>query len=533
MRKNRLYIMIAGLLMFSSCGEDYLNTHSYTELNETTFYRTPKDAYNALVGVYDGFQRMYSQGFSMPVVSEIFSDNAFGGGGSADGFGCQLLNEFDQQRSPADIRILEDNWKDYYKAIFRCNALLGHLDGINWGDDEALKNQYASEARFIRAVAYFDLARLFENVVLLDKPSTENLPQANPDDVYKLISEDLVFAVQNIPAVSYDAQPVSEHGRVTKWAAEAMLARVFLFYTGYYNRQDLAGVTKQQVLDNLEDLIQNSGHALLPDFSTLWPAASLANYAGERNPENVFNIKATYTSSYNGDTDGNHWLVMLGMRDGNYPPYGQGWGIGSVNPKLWNEFSGTDTRKVASIISVADENITAFNSSGSREYTGYYNKKYTPMSSLVNGEPKSVAEQLGGVNFQIGQFQDFVMVRYADVLLMAAELGSANAQTYFDQVRARAYQSNFSSIPVTLDDIRAERRLEFAFEGIRYWDLLRQGVDVAAAAIAESADVLSGGVSETITIKSENIINKRGFQQIPNTQITLSNGVLKQNAGWQ
>jgi hypothetical protein len=530
--------MIVGLLIFTSCGEDYLQTHSYTELNELTFYKTPKDAYNALVGVYDGFQRMYSSAFAVPTVTEVFSDNAFGGGGSADGYGGQLMDEFDQQRSPSDIRILEDNWINYYAGIFRCNALLGHLDGIDWGGNDALKNQYAGEARFIRAVAYFDLARLFENVVLLDKPSSENLPQANPDDVYKLIAEDLVFAIQNIPAVTYANQPAAQHGRITKWAAEAMLARAFLFYTGYYNKTDLAGVTKQQVLDNLEDLIQNSGHALVSDFAKLWPAASLVDYAGEKNSENILNIKATYTGNYNGDMDGNQWLVMFGLRDGNYPPYGQGWGFGTVNPKLWNAFSDQDTRKVASIVSVADENLTAagYGNSGQREYTGYFNKKYTPMSSviMVGGQnvAKSLAEQLGGVNFQIGQYQDFIMIRYADVLLMAAELGSGNAQSYFDQVRQRAYKTNFSSIPVTPDNIMAERRLEFAGEGIRYWDLLRQGVDVAASTIAESASVLSGGVSATVTINANNIISKKGFQQIPNTQITLSNGVLKQNVGW-
>lgn len=536
--RKKIYSMIVGLLILSSCGEDYLNTHSYTELNESTFYKTPKDAFSALVGVYDGFQRMYQQGFSMPVASELLSDNAFGGGGNADGYGVQLIDQFDLQRSPGDIRIFEDNWKDYYKGIFRCNALLSHLDDINWGDNEALKNQYAAEARFIRAVAYFDLVRLFENVVLLDKPSSENLPQANPDDVYKLIAEDLSFAVQNIPAVPYASQPASEHGRITKWAAEAMLARVFLFYTGYYDKADLAGITKQQVLDNLEDLIQNSGHGLVTDFATLWPAASLADYAGERNAENILNIKATYTSSYNGDMDGNHWLVMMGIRDGNYSPYGQGWGVASVNPKLWNTYDDTDTRKVASIVSIEDENVP-FDPGGTREYTGYYNKKYTPMSSVIIDEEtgqeisKSLAEQLGGVNFMIGQYQDFIMIRYADVLLMAAELGSANAQTYFDEVRQRAYQGNFSSIPVTPDNILNERRLEFAFEGIRYWDLLRQGVDVAASTIGESAVVLSGGVEETVTIKSENIIKTRGFQQIPNPQITLSAGVLKQNPGWE
>lgn len=536
MRKNKLYIIIAGLLIFSSCGEEYLDTESYTELNESTFYKTPGDAYGALVGVYDGFQRMYGGAFSIPVSAEILSDNAFGGGGSGDGYGGQLVDQFDLQKSPGDIRVFEDNWKDYYKGIFRCNTFLSHLDDISWGDNEALKNQYAAEARFIRAVAYFDLVRLFENVVLLDAPSAENLPQANPDDVYKLIAEDLTFAVANLPAVAYAAQPANEHGRVTKWAAQALLARVFLFYTGYYDQTDLVGiVSKEQALSNLEDLIQNSGHALVSDFATLWPAASLGSYAGERNSENIFNIKATYTSSYNGDMDGNHWMVMMGLRDGNYTPYGQGWGFASVNPKLWNDYSDTDSRKVASIISIEDENVD-IDYSGTREYTGYYNKKYTPMSSVITVDgvdvAKSIAEQLGGVNFMLGQFQDFIMIRYADVLLMAAELGSSNAQTYFDQVRQRAYKENFTSLPVTQDNIMNERRLEFAFEGIRYFDLLRQGVDVAAATIGETTEVMSGGVAETVTISAENILKTRGFQQIPNPQITLSGGVLKQNQGW-
>src|SRR5688572_14699244 len=116
--RKKIYIMIVGLLILSSCGEDYLDTQSYTELNESTFYKTQRDAFSALVGVYDGFQRMYSQGFSIPVASELLSDNAFGGGGNADGYGVQLIDQFDLQRSPGDIRIFEDNWKDYYKGIF-------------------------------------------------------------------------------------------------------------------------------------------------------------------------------------------------------------------------------------------------------------------------------------------------------------------------------------------------------------------------------------------------------------------------------
>ena len=115
---------------------------------------------------------------------------------------------------------------------------------------------------------------------------------------------------------------------------------------------------------------------------------------------------------------------------------------------------------------------------------------------------------------------------------MAAELGSGSAQTYFDNVRRRAYKDNFTSLPVNYDNIMNERHLEFALEGVRYWDLLRQGIGKASGTIAETTSLLSGGVSGTKTISAAKIQATKGLQQIPNTQITLSGGVLKQNAGW-
>jgi starch-binding outer membrane protein, SusD/RagB family len=527
MRKIKLLIVIACMFVCGSCGENFLDSEPYTTITDVNYYKTPDDAYKAVVGVYDGLQVMYSAWNSMVVASEIYSDNAFGGFGNADGFGSQLMDEFDPSRSPSDNSIMIDNWKNYYRAIYRSNVVLSKLEGVEWGDVD-LSEQYAAEVRFVRALAYFDLVRFFGKVVLITEPTAENPPQSEPEAVYALIADDLKFAIENLPSVSYAEQPAAEHGRVTKWAAEALMGRVFLYYTGYYGATDLNGITQAQVLAYLEDVISNSGHTLLSDFASLWPAASLDDYAGERNAENIFNVKFTFTSNYDGDLDGNHWLVMMGLRGSNYPPYGMGWGGASVNPKLWNAYSDTDSRKTASIISIADEGID-FNTADQREYTGYFNKKYTPMSDDAG---ESLAEKLGGVNFQIGQYQDYILLRYADVLLMAAELGSPNAQSYFDQVRQRAYGGAFSSIPVTQDNIMNERRLEFAFEGIRYWDLLRQGVSVAAATIAETTTVLNGGAEVTKIISETKILETKGLQQIPNSEITLSNGTLKQNLGW-
>ena len=528
MRKIAIYLTIIGLFTCSSCGDDFLDSSPYTEVTDINFYKTPAQAYQALVGVYDGMQRMYQEWNSLVVASEIQSDNTFGGFGVGDAYTSQMMDEFDVTRAPGVKDLMAGNWAQYYKAIYRCNTLLQKLPAVEWGDQADLEAIYTAEARYIRAMAYFDLVRLFGHVVLITEPTIENLPQANPDDVYKVIAEDLVYAIENLPDVPYGEQNAADHGRVTKWAAESYIARVFLYYTGYYNKTDLNGITKAQVLAYLEDVIANSGHQLLDDFASLWPAASLGDYAGERNAENIFNIKFTYTSNYNGDADGNHWVVMLGMRGANYPPYGMGWGGGTVNPKLWDAYDATDSRRSASIISVEDEEIE-FNNADQREYTGYYNKKYTPMAD----EDGSLAVALGGVDFMIGQYQDFIIMRYADVLLMAAELGSANAQDYFDQVRERAYGDAFSSIAPSFENIMEERRLEFAFEGIRYWDLLRQGLDVAAATIEENTEVLTAGAPATKIITEAKVLETKGLAQIPTPQITLSNGTLVQNDGWQ
>lgn len=530
MKKLKIYMMALLVSVMSSCGDNFLDTEPLTSLTDGNFYKTPDDAYKALVGCYDGLQRVWSDGISLPVASEVFSDNTFGGTGNSDGFGYQMIDEFDKARSASDQNLFQGNWIAYYKAIYRCNVLIGKMDQITWGSNESLKSIYEAEARFLRGYLYFDMVRLWGNIPLLTEPSSANIPQSDPDAVYALIAEDLKFAADNLESVSYTAQPAATHGRVTKWAAESLLARVYLYYTGYYGKADLVGVvTKAQALSYLEDVITNSGHGLVEDYAKLWPAASVAEYAGEDNKETVFAIKYTYTSDYDGNTDGNYWMVMFGIREQFSYPYGNGWGGGTVNPKLWDAYSVADTRRVASIISIEDENIDFENESKQREYTGYYNKKYAPM---VDEEGNSIAVENGAVNFMIGQFQDYVSIRYADVLLMAAELGSPSAQAYFDAVRQRAYKAGFASIPVTQQSILAERHLEFALEGIRYWDLLRHGVDVAASAIAETTQVLNGGATTTKTISAAKIQETKGLQQIPYTQITLSSGVLKQNTGW-
>lgn len=547
MNKFKLNILALGALSISffSCSESFMDVEPQTSILDQNFYKTEADAEMALIGCYDGYQRTSSNGNqSFYITSEVLSDNCFGGTGNTDGRAYQALDRFDITQSPSDNNIFNGTWGDYYAGIFRCNTLLLKLPNIaSWkSTDEATvtatRNRIEGETRFLRAIEYFDLVRLFEKVPLLTEPTTANVEQAEPIETYKLIVEDLKFAAANIPANAYPkANASANDGRVTSYAAKAMLARVYLFYTGYYGKDDL-GVTKAEVLAGLEDIINSNEFGLVTDFKSLWPAASYvadaktntlnkSGYAGKGNKETVFAQKFNNTQNYNGMVDGNRWLVMMGMRNTNWSPYGKGWGGCTVNPKLMSAYAAGDTRKSASAIDIAGEGIeSTFDMKDQREYTGYTVKKYTPTAL-----PDGTSDTGGEKDFQISQDQDFVVIRYADVLLMAAELGSTNALNYYNMVHTRAGLTAKTSVDKAA--IMEERRFEFAFEGLRYWDLLRQGLNTAASTIAQTQKVLSGKADDTVIITAENITKTKGFMQIPNTQITLSNGVLKQNDGWK
>ncbi|MBS5980129.1 MAG: RagB/SusD family nutrient uptake outer membrane protein, partial [Dysgonomonas mossii] len=343
---KHILVAVAVSMGLFSCSDSYLDTESKTNLTDGSFYKTVADMEMALIGCYDGYQRTTSDGgVAHYVTSELLSDNCFGGTGNTDGRAYQALDRFDIAQSPSDNNIFNQTWISYYAGIFRCNRLLTKMEASDWSDQAATVNRIAGEARFIRALLYFDLVRLFERVPLLTAPTTDNVPQADPTDTYKLIVEDLKFAAANIPADAYPKAKASENdGRVTSFAAKALLARVYLFYTGYYAKDDL-GVTKAEVLAGLEDIVDSGEFDLLPTYKEMWPAASYipnaddnkldkSGYAGAGNVEVIFAEKFNNTSDYNGMVDGNRWLVMLGMRNTNWSPYGKGWGACTVNPKL-------------------------------------------------------------------------------------------------------------------------------------------------------------------------------------------------------
>lgn len=558
MNKMRYNILLAGCLFLgmgvTSCADSFLDVESKTESTTGTFYKTEKDAYRALIGCYDGWRQTSSAGsIGFYEGSEIMGAECFAAGGNGDGRGLQAVDRFDISQSPADLNLYEGDWKNYYAGVYRCNELISREEQIEWAATNSKRSVYMGECHAIRALLYFDMVRLWGNIPLFTTPVNENREPSDAKDVFAVIFEDLKYAAENIPADAYPkANAAMNDGHITKYAAEALLARAYLYYTGYYGSEP-EGVTKADALAAVEDVIASKEFSLVSEFKNLWLAASAGvaevgdtktlygTYAGDGNSETILAMKFTSSQDYNGNNDGNRWQVMVGMRGLNAAPYGKGWGTMSVDPAFVSEFKSGDTRRSASIIDWEAEGITSLAAFGDtyrdqREYTGYTIKKYSP---LCYADGTSASKEDGSGDFQLSNHQDYVIMRYADVLLMAAELGSPKAQEYFDEVRKRAYTSegtlsaNYSQLPVTKENIMQERRLEFAFESINYWDLLRQGVDYAASKLALSEkQVYSGGIVDFITISADRIRTTKGLSQIPYNQITLSNGTLVQNAGW-
>ena len=563
---KKINILSIIVLIGSLCAcSGFLDTSSKTESTTDNYYKTESQAYRALVGCYDGWQCTVSYGptYCFQYLSEILSDECFGGTGYSDGRGTQVVDRFDIGESSSEVNLHNSLWTYYYEAIYRCNELLQHEDDIEWTSEDT-KKTYMGEARALRGILYFDMARLFERVPLITVPTTDNVPQSEPAEIYAQIVEDLKYAANNIPTSAYPkSDAANTDGHITCYAAKALLARVYLFYKGYYGAEP-GDLTESEVKAGLSDIINSGQYSLVPVFKNLWPAASdnwvqdasgswtnESTYAGDGNEETLLAMKFNYTSDYNGNSGGNNAIQMFGIRGGTFKaPYGQGWGGATVPTKVYASMNITgDQRCNASIINLSAEGIADMEDYQSklydqREYTGYTVKKYTPRSGYLQETDGSwtlthLYRDVMGGDFQISQPQNYVVMRYADVLLMAAELG-LDAQTNFDAVRKRAYTEDdgtlsgyYSQKSVSQANIMEERRLEFAFEGIRYWDLMRQGVSTLANAIVASGETtLSGGGEDVVSYSADNITSKRGFQQIPQTQIQLSGGVLTQNAGW-
>ncbi len=512
--KNIILAASVAMLMLAGCSDDFLDHTPPVERVEENFFQTERDVEEALFAVYEVTTFVHGRGndgfHPIDVVSNIMSDDAYAGGsGSGDQPDLIEMNRHNISSTNGKVAGL---WSDRYTGIYRANLVLDRIDDASF-DDEQLREIYRAEAKFLRAYFFFDLVRLYGNVPFFTRPlvaEDTRMPQNDPEEVYNAIVEDLLAA---IPELREDI-PSSEAGRVSTWAAKSLLARVYLFHQDYaqptFGLGDLP-VSRGEVVEHLEDVIYNSNHELLDDFEDLW------GVSGNNNNEAIFSIQHYEGSfgdwGYLNGSIGNWATTMTGIRGvGFHPEYSGGWSFQPATEDLAEAFDqDVDSRYFPSILDPEEEGVN-HSPDEMYQWQGYAFKKFYPRT-----------DDTPSVNTEFNWPYNRPVIRFSDVLLMAAELEASDAQEYFNQVRERAYGDDFEEIPATRENIIEERRLEFAGEGHRYWDLLRLGLD-------EAQNYINAQETSNITINFRT--ERQGILPIPNSEISLSDGTLQQNPGY-
>lgn len=559
--KKIIISVLSAACLFTACSEDFLDTDNLTKKDSSIFPTSTEDANQVLTSIYRPIMGDVNQPLSSSfLVAELMSDDRFGAGGTDD-HDVQAVAAYKKTSENMYARY----WSIRWEGIYRANFLLKCDPNISW-DNEGNRARILGEAYFMRAFYYFELARAFGNVPLVLTPDPVNNEQASPAELYGQIADDLVQAIKLLPATRR-SNGVGTDGHTTHWAAEALLARVFLFYTGFYGANDITlassgTLTKSDVVAYVDDCVANSGHDLLPDFRSLWPYTAAKDYSynvsnnlswiGEdgANSEALFVVKhsgnnwsarnneALFFSLRYQDDGGNKWMDVY--------PYGMGWGCGSVNSYTYDNWPANDIRRSGSILNIDDpaEGIKAYVDGAQNQVhdTHLWNKKYTAISTKSDDPASDTYIGTGmeplywnlypsfkeaNLDYQSNNLQDFYVIRFADVLLMGAELGSSHAQEYLDRVRRRA---GLESVPVSLDNIKNERHWELAFEGIRYFDLLRWHDEGLITAHRSNVKVRNQAVETTISVPFR--AETKGFLPIPDQEIQKAQGALVQNAGW-
>ena len=579
-------VIAALALSLASC-ESFLDTTNYWSKDSSNFPVNAVDADQMLSGIYNNLNvsignNVHTNHFLWSLAA---SDDMLGGGGQNDqtmqaedlllNFGTDMYNNF---------------YVDRYKGIARANAAIEALPNCGVSD---LK-QMMGEAFFLRAWYYYELASMFGNIPCpVTSKADPTQPQISGEELWGQIIEDCKIAADIMPA----RQSVGD-GHVDKYAAEALLGRAYLFASGFYglseitlppyvnealdlNIQEGTKITKAEVGSYITDCVNNSGYKLVDDYHNLWAYTNRCsindpknpwsgnNYKwveddGARNPEAMFIIKFNTQPSWS-TTIGysNQTCLFLGVRgqsldNGECMPFGTGWGMCPVSPQLvadWKQLEPNDARLDASVISVDKFSGTyTFGGDSNIQESGYYQTKNMPViawgetedggkyfKSFTNVMFPGLSWSSGNEdNFQLNSVNDMVLIRFAEVLLMDAEINGN--QDSFDKVRKRA---GLPSKPLSDENIRNERRWELAFEGVRFNDLRRYGESYAVAALdkQEGVKVWNSGVEGTNNASKYNggygsrYSATKGFVSIPASQISLSAGAgeeyrFKQNEGW-
>lgn len=421
-------------------------------------------------------------------------DDAMKGSSDADGADWGVVyDQFQYQKAHWSASIY---WDQNYNMISKANTVLQLADSLKLTDAASITN--IAEAKFFRALTYFNLVRVFGEVPKLDtriyNPNDAKKPKATVAAIYALIDADLADGIANLPADWNNASGNSRFpGRLTKYTAMGLLAKAKLY------RNDYAGA-----LALLTQITGSGKYALLTNYSTLFKVA------GENSQESLFEVQADLGA--NGRPDNSYeWGVEQGVRGSG--DWDLGWGWNAPTQTLVDAYESGDKRKDATILfSGQDDGYGKTVPAYPTVPRLYWNKKVYPEPSM---QTFTGSRQNKWINH--------ILLRYADVLLMAAECANeiggsgnqANALTWLNQVRSRAGLSakTFTTQAQLRADIKKERMMELAMEGERFFDLVRWN----------DAESVLGASGYTPCHK---------YYPLPQSAIDFAGGILVQNPCW-
>jgi hypothetical protein len=468
---KKIFILVMVVMLFSSCGKDFITLSPIAQLSTGNFYKTASDIDQAVNGAYNSLASNAEYGANFENFMEIPSDNTYNSNTTQSGGENAAFDNFVVLPSNS---VLNTTWSACYAGIQRCNVVLNRIDAIAM--DNNIKANRIGEVKFIRALSYFNLVRIWGDVPLVTKEVT-NTFDAFADkrnasaDVYGQIIKDLNEAAAALPA-TYSA---TDAGRVTKGAAQTLLGKVYLTLHQY-----------SDAVNSLKNVINPGGtsvYTLLTNFKDVFDAAN------KNSKESIFEIQ--YLKNTNGSGT-------------NYDP---------------TNISDANNRPSANIVALftANNDPRLALSVGYNGGLAYSTKRYDTR----------------GTDGSFGH--NVIVLRYADALLMYAEAlnelgydatGQGDAFKYLNQIRTRAGVTTYNT--TSLPDqqsfrsaIDKERRLELAFENHRWFDLLRTGQMIA---VMNSS---TGTSAIPYTVK-----NYQTLFAIPQTQINASANNLTQNPGY-
>jgi hypothetical protein len=494
MKNKKLYLqktvglsLIVVLSFTVGCKKSFLDANSSTTVAATQFFKTSADATTAVNAMYADLHNYNDLAFPAIAIESMGSDDVTKGSVPTD---ATFMNEYINFTVTAGEGQLDGFWSGMYDNINFANQILANVPAINM--DASLKARYLAEAQFIRAYDYFRLVRAFGNVPLrLHPPVTTtdyNIPQSSKAAVYAQIQADLTAAASVLPT-TYDAADI---GHVTKGAALALNAKVDLYL------KDWPDVVK------LTDEVTSLGiYSLFPDFEKLFRTQN------KNSVESIFEIQNMLIPNNPAGSNSQYSQVQMPRVT---EPAG-GWGFNDPSPSLIAEFETGDPRLKGTVIYTGQTTPEGDMIDASAPDPYYNLKSYVPFDEYISG-------------YNQGCQQDFMVLRYAEVLLMNAEANaemgnSTAALASLEMVRARAREGNASILPkVTTTDqtqllnaIYHERRVELGMEFDRHFDVIRTGQGPALF-----GPNFKAGKSEV--------------WPIPQNEIDLSAGVLKQNPGY-